>query len=798
LSGQRATEHSFAAELGLLARDPVIAAVVAFGLVLCGWYLTGTGSHALQIAMLWPLEVLTDIALCLGALQVARNPDLARPKRRYWYALACTALLFACGDGFQSVITVRDPVPVNVNASTVQSVFFTVGLLVVVISMLWYPNQNGGQERLRFWLDSAAVLIAGGVLAWCSVTLQAANRNSPGPTVVAAVVLLVVSFAASRVAYSGIAPMSRASALPMITAALLQGLPTLLGPWIGSATEGTSHNDLAVRLIPSVLVVLGPRIQHVQANFDRVRTAPRMERQYRVLPYLAIALTFTVLLLILPHDLSARVWGVVVGAVLITAVVVIRQLLMFHDNISLIGRLDLALCDLRDHESRLREQASHDGLTGLLNRTAFVAAVTVALASQPRRGTCWLLLVDLDDFKAVNDTLGHAAGDQLLRTVAQRLTGTVRTGDVTARLGGDEFAVLCRSQGAHDEDGQAMARRILADITRPISPDGHHLMTVRASVGVAEASPGGDLEQLMRNADVAMYAAKDDGKNGFRLFTPNMSARILEAAKVAVRLREAISEQQFHLLYQPIVSLDDERTVGVEALVRWQRPEGGLISPLDFIPVAERTGLIVPLGRWILGEACRQAVAWRSRYPAAESAVMNVNVSGRQLQEPGFAAEVAAVLADTGLPPERLTIEVTESEALQEDRIQQALRDLHDLGVGLALDDFGTAASSLGLLLTCPMTVLKLDRSFVDGVTDASSRQSAVATAVIQISRALDLGAIAEGIETPEQADYLRGLGYSLAQGFYFSRPESGEVLNQVWQQQDVPAGASGGRAPAA
>jgi EAL domain-containing protein (putative c-di-GMP-specific phosphodiesterase class I) len=293
----------------------------------------------------------------------------------------------------------------------------------------------------------------------------------------------------------------------------------------------------------------------------------------------------------------------------------------------------------------------------------------------------------------------------------------------------------------------------------------------------------------MRNADVAMYAAKDDGKNGYRVYTPNMSARILEAAKVAVRLREAIGELQFELLYQPIVSLVDGRTVGVEALVRWQHPEAGTISPLDFVPVAEHTGLIVPLGRWILREACRQAAQWRGRYPAAQTAVMNVNVAGRQLQEPGFATDVAAALAESGLPPAQLTIEVTESAALQEDDIQRTLRDLHALGVGLALDDFGTAASSLGLLLTCPMTMLKLDRSFVDGVTMASSRQSAVATAVIQISRALDLGAIAEGIETPEQAAYLRDLGYTHAQGYYFSLPKPAEAIAEIWATQStVPA----------
>ena len=785
MSGQGVPRHRRGAELGLLVRDPVIAGVVAFIVLSCGWYVSGIGSYAVQVAMLWPLETVGDVALGVLAVQVARTPAMTGPKRRYWYVLGCTAALFTLGDTYQAIRTLPNPVPENVNGGNVQSLFLTSGLVLVVCSMLWYPSGED-RERLRFWLDSTAVLLAGGVLAWCSVTRQSGSGEYPGATVLAAAVLLLVAFASTRVAYSGLIPMSRASALPMITAALLAGAPTLLGPWIGASAETTDHEALALRLLPSLLVVLGPRIQYVQGKFDQVRTAPRVERQYRLLPYASIAVTFLVLLLVLPHDLGPRVWGVVVGAVGITAVVVTRQLVMFHDNHNLVLRLDNALSDLRDHESRLREQATHDGLTGLRNRTAFVDAVTAALAREPGSGAAWLLLVDLDDFKAVNDTHGHVAGDDLLRTVGRRLTGAVRDGDVVARLGGDEFAVLCRA-----EAGQDIARRVLAAVTMPVRVAGHHLMTVRASIGVAEVVPGGDLEELMRNADVAMYAAKDEGKNAYRMYTPNMSARILEAAKVAVRLREAIDEEQFHLLYQPIVRLAGGQVVGVEALVRWRRPDGTTVSPLDFIPVAEHTGLIVPLGRWILGEACRQAAQWRDRYPAAAGAVMNVNVSGRQLQEPGFAAEVAAVLARTGLPAAQLTIEVTESAALQEETIQEALRDLHRLGVGLALDDFGTAASSLGLLLTCPMTMLKLDRSFVDGVTTASSRQSAVATAVLQISRALDLGAIAEGIETPDQADYLRALGYSLAQGYYYSRPEPSEVIAKIWAAQatnPVPA----------
>jgi diguanylate cyclase (GGDEF)-like protein len=492
-------------------------------------------------------------------------------------------------------------------------------------------------------------------------------------------------------------------------------------------------------------------------------------------PYVAVGVTFLVLLLVLPRDIGARVWGVVAGVVLITAVVVVRQLLTFHDNAELITRLDATLLDLRGHETLLREQATHDGLTRLANRTAFAEAVTATLGT-PHVA---VLLIDLDDFKTVNDTLGHGVGDALLVKVAERLRGAVRPGDLVARLGGDEFAVLLR--GVSPEDAGHFAERVLAAVGRPVHVDGHTLL-VRASVGVAPAVPGDDLEGLLRNADIAMYAAKDAGKGGFQRYAADMGARIKETAELGNRLRDAIGTEQFQLVYQPVVDLQTGAMVGAESLVRWQPPDRGLVSPSDFIPAAERTGLIVPLGRWILREACRQLAEWRREHPAAHDLTVGVNVAGRQLLEPGFVDEVAATLASHGLPADRLIVEVTETAVLDGGGAIEALHALRRLGVGLALDDFGTAASSLGLLLTCPVSVLKLDRSFVERL-GADSRQTAVATAVIQIARALHLGAVAEGVETTEQATLLRELGYRRAQGYLFSRPLSGNELAAHWDR---------------
>jgi len=303
---------------------------------------------------------------------------------------------------------------------------------------------------------------------------------------------------------------------------------------------------------------------------------------------------------------------------------------------------------------------------------------------------------------------------------------------------------------------------------------------VHASVGAARAGPGDDLDALLRDADIALYEGKDRGKGTVVWYAPEMRTRLVETAELGARLRDGIGAGELRLVYQPIVGMDDGRIVGTEALVRWFLPDGTMVSPAQFIPVAERTGLVVPLGRWVLREACRQAAAWADEHGATAPVSMNVNVAGRQLQEPGFVDEVAAALTDAGLPAERLTIEVTETAALNGREVLATLHELRALGVRLALDDFGTAASSLGLLLTCPVTSLKLDRSFVESITTVT-RQAAVATAVIQIAQALDLDVVAEGIETPEQAALLRRLGYRRAQGFLYHRPQPPEKLAGLW-----------------
>jgi diguanylate cyclase (GGDEF)-like protein len=759
-----------AAEMRLLVRDPLLLGLTAFGALVCVWFALGRGGPVWQTGLLWPAEVITDLVFNGVCWKIVARPELTGLQRRFWALAGCATGLFVIGDCTQAVLTARSPVPANLDGGAVQSLCVVVGLTVMVVSMLLYPNPHSAPgQRLRFLLDAGSVLVAAGTLAWYfSMGDSAQDARKVLTTAAAAAIVLVVAFAIVRMAMSGIAPMSRLAAAPMVLGACLAALPAAVFPvQPGVAATGSA---LIVRFVPSVLVAMGPRIQDVQARFDPT-VGRHTLRPYRLLPYGSVGVTFAVLLLILPAGLGPRIWGVVVGAVALTCVVVARQLLVFRDNERLIRALD--------------EQATRDGLTGLLNRTAFVSEVDTALGEPERRRWMHLILVDLDDFKGVNDTLGHAAGDELLTATAARLTAVTRPGDVVARLGGDEFALLVHvdpgPDGSADGAGAVLATRLLTDVAQPVVVAGHPV-TVRASVGVAAAGAGDTLADVMRNADIAMYAAKESGKSDYRVYAPSMSARILQDAMLTAQMNDSIGTDRFHLHYQPIVRIADGTIVGVEALVRWLHPQQGPIPPDVFIPVAERSGLIVHLGRWVLREACAQVARWRLDFPAARTLVLNVNVAGRQLQQAGFADEVAAVLAEMSLPAGQLTIEVTETAALQDGRTETTLADLRRLGVGLALDDFGTAASSLGLLLTTPVSTLKLDRSFVGEVTTAA-RQAAVATAVIQISRALDLTAVAEGVETVEQADALARMGYTYAQGFLFSRPLPADALARIWAQ---------------
>jgi diguanylate cyclase (GGDEF)-like protein/PAS domain S-box-containing protein len=441
---------------------------------------------------------------------------------------------------------------------------------------------------------------------------------------------------------------------------------------------------------------------------------------------------------------------------------------------------------------RLEHAAIHDPLTGLPNRVLFMDrlehALTVAARSRRRVGVVFL---DLDRFKFVNDSYGHAAGDRLLVAVADRLRSALRPSDTVARFGGDEFVVLCE-EVAGEEAALEIAGRMSDAVSRPVLlPEGEVFVT--ASLGVALSGTADDTaENLLRDADTAMYRAKDQGRARTEVFDERTHQRAVHQLRTGNDLHRALERREFQVHYQPVVDVPTGSVAGFEALVRWQHPTRGLILPGDFVALAEETGLIVPLGAWVLEEACRQVAAWQARMPDdAPPLFISVNLSPRQLAEPTLPAETARILEHTGVDPASVWLEITESTLMHDaESAIGALRALRALGVHLSVDDFGTGYSSLSYLKRFPVEALKVDRSFVDGL-GRESGDSAIVTAVITLAHALGLRAVAEGVETDIQLNELQMLGCDMAQGYLFSHPKPASQLEHLVTSTPARSGAA-------
>ncbi|SNY66460.1 GGDEF domain-containing protein [Paractinoplanes atraurantiacus] len=464
----------------MLRRDPLLRAYLGWTALACVLFLVLDGNTSGQVRAFWAFQPPLDLALAICSWRVARL--VTGPIRRFWRVMATVGALFTIGDTWQAVST-WFPGDWSSTGGTVQTVCFGVGLTAVVTAMLLHPQPGRtGRERLAFWLDSATVLVAGGVVGWCVLAVPGEYSRPDVLAMLAATgVCITAAFSAVKMILSGNAPMHRLAAVPMVGSAVVMSAGAFLAP-----------DSYLVRFLPTLLIAVGPRIQQILADADRTAFGERRKKPYSLLPYGAMVVAFGALVFALSGGVGARLWGVVAGLALICGLVAVRQLVAFHDNVELM--------------KRLHRQAHFDGLTGLANRTHFHEQLAAALPASPALS---VLLVDLDGFKSVNDTMGHAAGDALLLAVADKLRAQIRTADLPARLGGDEFAVLLPNCTA--EEAEATAARILDALTIPVVIEGVPV-TAAASIGVAAASPASDATSLLRDADLAMYAAKHQGK----------------------------------------------------------------------------------------------------------------------------------------------------------------------------------------------------------------------------------------------------------------------------------------------
>jgi len=742
---------------------------VASSLWFLVWATTGAGPVAIAYLAV-PLGGMAAVAALWELREMVRGDRVAR---QFWGSVLVGAVSMTVGYVLMAVNAFRfstggwtPSMPISA------AVAVGLGFALVMWAVARVPvGAAGPGERRRMNLDRTIAFLGCATLLWHFglAPMLTADERWAAQTLVLIGLAFVLSIAGiTKVSYLGDGPVDR-TALRLIAAMSL----TATGVAVLAATYGQAGgppSQAVVLPLAPLLMALAVRVQ--AKSFAGARRPTR--RSSPLLPYLAVAAVDLPLVAVAVGDLRWPGRVVIVAAVVVSVLVVIRQFIAFRDN----SRL---LRDIQAKEERLQHEVSHDGLTGLANRAMFRDRLQAALTAG--RGAT-VLLVDLDDFKTVNDSLGHDVGDDLLVSLAGVLRERTGGDGLPVRIGGDEFAVLITGGTTV---GETVAQRILDALTEPVSA---HRLLVQASIGIATAAPDATLDTVLREADVAMYAAKQRGKAAYMRYLPGMAEPVLAHMRLGGELRRALDAGEFQVVYQPLMALETGAVIGVEALVRWNHPERGVVSPVEFIPAAERTGLIVELGRFVLRETCRQTAQWLAELGPDVMQKPGVNVSARQLHDPGFVADVMAALADHGLTSDRLVLELTESAALRGSQISRTLHELDRLGVKLALDDFGTGESSLSLLRAFPVAIVKLDKSFVDGIEvddeDAAARDArqAVARAVIQMAGALGLDAVAEGIENEAQAQRLRELGYSLGQGYHLARPMPAAAMTELLAAQ--------------
>ncbi len=751
-----------------------------------------TGAALIAVYFLLPSESLAhsitySVIGLVGALAVLYGIHLHRPADRL------TWVFFALGTAFSmladTLALVYDQVGWELPDPSLVDVLYLLAYPFLFVAVLRLGRQVSGRGTRERRTDAAIVTMGAFALCWrllissyagdSSLTWLAKVTTAAYPIMDIGIVFVLASallFGGARSAAHKIV------ALAMVVM-LIGDIGYLLLELHGAYADGSAID--VTWLLNYVLVGVAALHPSMAAEPASVRSEPMGRAAW--MPTVTISAAIPPGLLVVSGIALRRAD---IGVLGVTSLLLIGLILLRMDW--MVGRLSgqaqelaeqaatlrKALAVRDDLEADLRHQAFHDSLTGLANRALLTDRLQHALSAAERNGgTVGLILCDLDGFKTVNDSLGHPAGDSLLITVADRLASAVRSGDTVARLGGDEFAVLM-DQVVDPGDATAVAGRIVRLLHEQIRLEDHSLV-VSASIGISLGAAGKSGQQLLAEADAAMYEAKSNGKNGFAMFEPSMRSRAVERLRLTNAFDGALEREEFYLEFQPQFALEDGRLEGFEALVRWHHPTLGTLSPLRFIPLAEETGFIVPLGRWVLERACAAAAGWPATADGALT--MSVNLSPRQLVDPHLVADVAGALRRSGLAGEQLVIEITESSLVTDARRSvDALHKIKKMGVRVAVDDFGTGYSSLGQLRNFPIDILKIDKSFVDQLAGERNDGFGLVEAIIRLAHELDLSTVAEGIEDSAQRERLAQMGCWSGQGFLMSRPLSQRVAENV------------------
>ncbi len=750
--------------------------------LLLGVYVIWTATHPSGQGGAEDLDVVVKLAAAaLAALSCFVLGRRAAPDvRAAWMWTGAFATLWAIGEGVFTYYTFVGsgavPFPSLADAA------FLAALPLAAVGILWFPSvHRHGVFRARLPLEGT---IVGGSLLIASWTTALGTVYHSGSgsvfsqTVGLAYPISDVIIATVALAMLGQGRRRQRPALALVVAGLVCLAVT------DSSLAYLAHTSFrygtlvdAGRLAGWLLIALGP-LWPVREISDEEEGGGAPSKWQLALPYafLAVAIAVAAIKDQRTHHLDLFV---VIAGLCVIAALLSEQVLTRVENLRLTDQMQYAVSTLRASQVELVHFALHDSLTGLPNRVLFGDRIEHALArrASPTRRVA-VLLCDLDSFKDVNDTLGHSSGDEVLIAAAERLSSCVRPADTVARIGGDEFAILLDDASGADEVA-SVATRVCSAMRTPFTISGRDFI-VKASVGVAMASqPDTPSEKLLQDADVALYAVKDAGGDDYTFFEPRLGKAYVDRLGLQAELSAALDKGELFVEYQPVVELASGHTVGVEALLRWRHPRRGVLKPVDFLAIAESSGIVVQIGAWVIAEAIRQLQGWRERIPAAVNLWVAVNVSARQLASGDLVATIGKALAESSLSPESLHIELTESAVI--DLVEWSLRVLEDLksvGVMLEIDDFGTGYSSLAYLKQLPIDGVKIDRGFVDGL-GADRRDAVIVEAIVSLAHALHLRVGAEGVEGSRQVEWLGTLGCDYAQGYHWSAPLSGDGLEQ-------------------